>query len=102
MTDILETMLRLQREFQEKWGFHPPLKDICSAMMAECGELWAKSEGKWWSKKIYSKGVKLGELVDILHFFLTYMVESDISVIELFVAYEQKLAVNHQRQVKGY
>lgn len=102
MMDMLKTILKLQREFQNKWGFHPHLKDICSAMAAEAMELWAISGGKWWSKKKHSKEKQVEELVDILHFFLTYMVERDISAQELFIAYKQKLAINHQRQVEGY
>jgi hypothetical protein len=100
MTDILETLLKLQREFQEtyKKRFHFKLHEVCTAMASESLELWAKSKGKWWSKKVYTKKEQLDELVDVLHFFLLYMIERNITVNELDVAYKQKLTKNYQRQ----
>lgn len=100
MTDILETLLELQREFQEtyKKRFHFKLHEVCTAMASESLELWAKSKGKWWSKKAHTKEEQLDELVDVLHFFLLYMIKRDIFADELFVAYKQKLVKNYQRQ----
>lgn len=100
MTDILETLLELQREFQEtyKKRFHFKLSEVCTAMASESLELWAKSRGKWWSKKIYIKEEQLDELADVLHFFLLYMIKRNITADELDTAYKQKLAKNYQRQ----
>jgi len=100
--NCLEEMLKLQKSFQEKFGFNPPLHLIASAIMAEAGELWEASEGKWWSKKKHVNDTRLEELVDILHFFLAYCVRIDVSAKELFERYAQKLEVNYKRQFEGY
>ena len=98
----LEEMLKLQKSFQEKFNFHPSLHLIASAIMTEAGELWEASEGKWWTKKKHTDEERLEELVDILHFFLTYCVEIDISAKELFDRYTRKMSENYKRQFEGY
>ena len=98
----LEEMLMLQKAFQDKFNFHTPLHLIASAIMTEAGELWEASEGKWWSKKKHALEKKIEELVDVLHFFLAYCVEINISAEDLFDRYVQKLSTNYERQHKGY
>jgi len=100
--DYLEEMLKLQRDFQEKFSFHPPLHSVASAIMTEAGELWVVSEGKWWSKKKYTNDERMEELVDLLHFFLAYCVEIGISPKELYDRHVRKLSVNYKRQLEGY
>jgi len=99
---FLENMLKLHKEFQNKFDFHPPLHRIASAIMTEAGELWEVSNGKWWSKREYTDNDRLEELIDILHFFLAYCVEMDISAKELYKQYIKKLSTNYKRQVVGY
>jgi NTP pyrophosphatase (non-canonical NTP hydrolase) len=98
----LEEMLKLQKAFQDKFNFHPALHLVASAIMTEAGELWEASGGKWWSKKKQTNDKRKEELVDILHFFLMYCVEIDISVKELFDEYVKKLSINYERQFHGY
>ena len=100
MTDKLEELLELQRGFQTTYKdrFHFVLHRVCTAMAAESLELWAKSKGKWWSKKAFPKADQLDELADVLHFFLLYMIKRGITVDELVLAYKVKLAKNYERQ----
>lgn len=98
----LNLFLLMQRKFQNKFNFHPPLKDIASAILHEGGELWEASEGKWWSKKKHSRKHKLEELVDILHFWLVYCIEYGFMAEEIFDAYASKLAENYKRQRNDY
>lgn len=118
MKDKLELLFWMQTKFQNRFGYHPELKDVATALMDEGGELletalatlivkhsgklWKKSGGKWWSKKIYSKGNKLEELVDILHFYLVYCIALGVTPQELFDEYSKKLAENYRRQKVGY
>jgi NTP pyrophosphatase (non-canonical NTP hydrolase) len=101
--DYFEELLTKQAAFQEKYKdrFHFALHRVCTAMASESLELWAKSKGKWWSKKAYPKSVQLDELADILHFFLLYMIKRGITVQELFEAYCKKLEENYARQESG-
>lgn len=100
--DKLEELFRLQMRFQQNFGFWPELYKIISAMMAESGELWGKSGGKWWKKHNSTKEEQVDELVDILHFFLMACLELKMTPQELFDAYVKKLDVNYKRQKEGY
>jgi dimeric dUTPase (all-alpha-NTP-PPase superfamily) len=100
--DKLEEMLKLQREFQNKYNYHRPLTDWTGAMGSEVGELWEASGGKWWKHKQYTKEQRLEELVDLWHFILGYMIDGDISADEFFKAYKKKLQLNYARQETGY
>lgn len=98
--DKFETLLKLQTKFQEKYKnrFKFSLHQVCTALAAESLELWAKSKGKWWSKKSFPKEEQLDELADVMHFFLLYMIKRGITVEELFEAYKIKLDKNYKRQ----
>jgi len=101
--DYLSIMLELQSDFQASYNMYPSLDKIASAIGAESiGELWKVSGGKWWSKKENTHIERLGEIVDILHFFLQYMIAEKISVKELYDAYRAKLKINYERQEHGY
>jgi len=98
----LELLLKMQKKFQNKFSYHPPLHLIASAIMHEGGELWTVSRGKWWSKKTYPKEEQIEELIDILHFWLIYCVELNLSPDEILDSYSKKLAENYRRQIRGY
>lgn len=100
--DMFRELLRLQKEFQDKYHFDPASWCWATAMGAECLELWAKSGGKWWKKKQSTRKEKVEELVDVLHFFLGYMLCEKITAEELFEEYKVKLAENYRRQERGY
>lgn len=100
--DMLKELLRLQKEFQDKYHYDPASWCWATAMGAECMELWAKSGGKWWKKKQTPRKERIEELVDVLHFFLGYMLCEKITAEELFEEYKVKLAENYHRQEQGY
>lgn len=102
--DYFNAMLRLQTQFQEKYKdkFHFSSHRVASAMMAESGELWGASGGKWWKKKKKTREEQIEEMADLLHFFLLFMIKKNISVKELYDAYVKKLAENYNRQERGY
>lgn len=107
MLDKLEEIFKLQKEFQEKYGYFPALDKWASALMSEGGELWTastdgKGQGKWWKKQADTREHQVEELVDILHFFLGACICLNVSPQELFDAYTKKLGVNYQRQREGY
>ena len=99
--DKLDELFSKQKNFQFHTGFNPELKDICSALMSEGGELWATC-GKWWKKRQSTREKQVEETVDILHFFLTLCLRLGITPQELYDAYCEKLKVNYQRQADGY
>lgn len=98
----LKLLLMMQRKFQNKFGMHPALKDVASALTMEGTELWEASKGKWWSKKTYSREKRLEEAIDVLHFWLLYCTESGFTAEEIFKMYCSKLAENYRRQKRGY
>jgi dimeric dUTPase (all-alpha-NTP-PPase superfamily) len=109
--DKLEELLELQKAFQEKYKerFSYTKFLVSIAMLVESVELMAKTEFnlgktfKWWSKKpIPERKDRVEELVDVLHFFLLYMLEENITAEELFKAYSEKLLENYARQERGY
>ena len=107
VTDKLDELFRLQKEFQTKYGFFPTLDKWASALTAEGGELWTastdgKGQGKWWKKQPDTREHQVEELVDILHFFLGACLCLDMTPEELFDAYTKKLGVNYKRQQEGY
>jgi dimeric dUTPase (all-alpha-NTP-PPase superfamily) len=109
--DKLEELLTLQKAFQEKYKerFSYTKFLVSIAMLVESVELMAKTEYnlgktfKWWSNKpLPIRKDRVGELVDVLHFFLLYMIEENITADELFESYKEKLAENYRRQEQGY
>lgn len=100
--DILETMLEMQKKFQDKFGYYPPLFQCATAIMDEGGELWKAGGGKWWSKKKYTRADKIEEIIDILHFWLIACLIVGTSPQEILDEYSRKLAENYRRQKRGY
>jgi len=123
--DYLAKMLEHQKEFQAKTGFNPTIHDLASAIMAEGGELWAGSAGKWWKTylehqgkwgtmtpdeamayirkvEIENKDNEEEEAIDLLHFVLCVFVVLDMSSKRVYDKYCQKMGVNIQRQETNY
>lgn len=101
-SDKLDEFFKLQKEFQDSYGYWPELYQVCSAGASEFLELWAKAGGKWWKKHESSKEDQKDELADILHFFLIACLKLEISPEELFDVYKAKLGINYKRQKNGY
>jgi dimeric dUTPase (all-alpha-NTP-PPase superfamily) len=103
MDDIFKEMLRLQKEFQEKWGFKGIEGwRIACAMAFEACELASDSGAKWWKKKVSTREERLEELIDLWHFMMHWMIENNVTPEEFFEMYKKKLAENYRRQENGY
>lgn len=78
------------------------------AMLSELSEVLDEVNFKWWKNKKPLDGEALkGELVDILHFFVSMCIRSGMSADELFEKYRLKNKENFDRQYgrsqkKGY
>lgn len=124
MTDLLQEMLKIQKGFQDKYGYKDPLiHNACSALMSEGGETWAASGGKWWKQYIEGAWGMMGEedarkyilsvelrnrdkiieeSIDILHFLLIIWLRLGLTADSIFKAYTEKMGVNMKRQEEGY
>lgn len=72
------------------------------AMREELDELDADLLWKWWSKdSIDLQNVRV-ELIDILHFLVSAMICAGLTPERVFDVYQQKHAVNLNRQETGY
>jgi hypothetical protein len=124
--DNLQEMLDIQKSFQIKYNYKPHIHNLSSAIMAEGGELWAISGGKWWKKyhdenrdtwghlnSIYvdhhidkieqiNRAKILEESIDIWHFLLTVWWKLGLTAEDVFNAYTAKMGVNHNRQDTNY
>jgi dimeric dUTPase (all-alpha-NTP-PPase superfamily) len=100
--DMLEVIFASQKKFQDKYNYHRPTHELCSAMASECMELWGISGGKWWKKTESSMREQKEELADILHFFVATCINMNITPKELYASYIRKLAINYQRQNSNY
>ena len=78
------------------------------AMLRELSEVLDEVNFKWWkNKKPIDDNALRGELVDILHFFVSMCIRSGMSADELFERYVEKNKENFDRQYgrsekKGY
>ena len=78
------------------------------AMLSELSEVLDEVNFKWWkNKKPIDDNALRGELVDILHFFVSMCIRSGMSAYELFERYVEKNKENFDRQYgrsekKGY
>lgn len=127
--DKLQKMLDIQMEFQIKYNYDPPIHDRASAIMAEAGELWAISGGKWWKKNLensetwghlheadlnylnenyfyplekQNRDKIIEESIDVWHFLLTVWNRLGLSADQVFEAYTKKMGINKNRQETGY
>lgn len=78
------------------------------AMLSELSEVLDEVNFKWWkNKKPLNSDALRGELVDILHFFVSMCIRSGMNADELFERYVEKNQENFDRQYgrsekKGY
>lgn len=78
------------------------------AMVSELSEVLDEVNFKWWkNKKPFDSDALRGELVDILHFFVSMCIRSGMDADELFARYIDKNKENFDRQYgrsekKGY
>lgn len=107
-SDKLEEIFKRQHQFDTALlqrrgleGIDPAawIQKEVLAILSELGELLDEVNFKWWKnpKPIDREAVK-GELVDILHFFVSMCLKMDISADELYEAYLTKNEENFRRQ----
>lgn len=103
---VFELQNGFQQKYKERFKFTKFLSSI--ALLVESFELMLKTpfkgdkSYKWWSKKsVPSRKERVEELVDVLHFFMLYMIKEKITPEELFKVYLAKLKVNYERQESG-
>ncbi|MBF8269331.1 MAG: xylA [Gammaproteobacteria bacterium] len=78
------------------------LSNYTRAMAEELKELDAELLWKWWSKDtIDTQNIRV-ELIDILHFLISAMLAAGLTAERVFEVYQQKHAVNLNRQDAGY
>ncbi|MBQ1520303.1 MAG: dUTPase [Clostridia bacterium] len=109
---IFELQASLDRDIQERRGLDFPMerwiqKDVL-AMVSELAELLDEVNFKWWkNEKPVDRGSLHGELVDILHFFISMCIRAGMTPEDLYNGYIAKNKENIDRQYgrsqkKGY
>ncbi len=69
------------------------------AMISELSEVLDEVNFKWWKNpKPLDESALKGELVDVLHFFVSMCLKSDMTADELFSLYQAKNRENFDRQ----
>ncbi|MDR2514210.1 MAG: dUTPase [Christensenellaceae bacterium] len=69
------------------------------AMISELAEVLDEARFKWWKNNAPVQPEKLkGELVDVLHFFVSMCLEAGMDASELHALYLDKNRVNFERQ----
>ena len=78
------------------------LSNYSKAMSEEIKELDEDLLWKWWSKdEIDIQNIRV-ELIDVLHFLVSAMICAGLTPEKVFDVYQQKHAVNLNRQDTGY
>ena len=106
--DKLDHIFELQKGFQDKLKRERGLEGIpmetwlqkqTLAMISELAELLEEVNFKWWKnpRPVDDAALK-GELVDVLHFFVSMCLKSGMSAQELFELYKAKNQENFDRQ----
>ncbi|HBT47808.1 MAG TPA: dUTPase [Peptococcaceae bacterium] len=101
-------MFRLQAQLDEEIRVGHRLPDMSLsdwiqkevlAIMVELGELLEEVNFKWWKvpRPLDPEAIK-GELVDILHFFISMCLKAGIGAEDLYRAYIAKNEENFRRQ----
>lgn len=109
---IFELQKSLDTEIQERRNLDFPMeqwiqKDVL-AMISELAELLDEVNFKWWKNPKPIKEADLhGELVDVLHFFISMCIRAGMSAEDLYEGYIAKNKENFDRQYgrslkKGY
>ncbi|MEF9989570.1 MAG: dUTPase [Christensenellaceae bacterium] len=115
--DKLDVIFEHQKNFDDEIIKKRGLQDITMdewiqketlAMMSELAELIDEVNFKWWkNKKEIDSDLVKGELVDILHFFVSMCIKTGMNADELLDRYLHKNKENFDRQhglsqKKGY
>lgn len=109
---IFELQKSLDTEIQERRNLDFPMeqwiqKDVL-AMISELAELLDEVNFKWWKNpKPINEADLHGELVDVLHFFISMCIRAGMSAEDLYEGYIAKNKENFDRQYgrslkKGY
>lgn len=109
---IFELQKKLDSDIQERRNLDFTMeewlqKDVL-AMVSELSELLDEVNFKWWkNKKPVDEEALHGELVDILHFFISMCIRSGMDADKLYEGYIAKNKENFDRQYgrsqkKGY
>ncbi|MBO4562403.1 MAG: dUTPase [Clostridia bacterium] len=109
---IFELQKKLDTDIQVRRGLDFPMerwiqKDVL-AMISELAELLDEVNFKWWkNEKPIDEAALHGELVDILHFFISMCIRAGMDADSLFEGYIAKNRENFDRQYgrsqkKGY
>lgn len=109
---IFELQKKLDSDIQERRNLDFTMeewlqKDVL-AMVSELSELLDEVNFKWWkNKKPVDEEALHGELVDILHFFISMCIRSGMDADMLYAGYIAKNKENFDRQYgrslkKGY
>jgi len=76
---------------------------MTTAIIAESMELKEESNWKWWKKpKDIDIDAIRGEMVDILHFWVSLCTKLDLDAKQVFEEYIKKNEENRRRQKEGY
>lgn len=106
MQNLLDTDIREKRNLEfskEEW-----MQKEVLAMLSELSEVLDEVNFKWWkNKKPVNDEALQGELVDILHFFVSMCLHAGLSAETLYEKYMLKNKENFDRQYgrsdkKGY
>jgi dimeric dUTPase (all-alpha-NTP-PPase superfamily) len=105
--DRLETIFRLQQQFQEDLVARRGLafdqatwiQKQTLALIVELGEVLEEARYKWWKNPEPIDAAKLHEeLVDVLHFFVALCLAAGLDAEGLYRGYLAKNAENFRRQ----
>ncbi len=106
--DKLEIIFKMQGAFDKEIEITRGLGGISKdqwiqketlAMLSELAELIDEVNFKWWkNNKVIDESKVKGELVDILHFFVSMCLKMDMTAEELFNLYLDKNKENFDRQ----
>jgi dimeric dUTPase (all-alpha-NTP-PPase superfamily) len=106
--DKLEEVFYWQKKFDEDLAQKRGLQHIgmeewiqreTLAMISELAELLDEVNFKWWkNKKEVDSNLVKGELVDILHFFVSMCIKTGMDADELYTRYMEKNKENFLRQ----
>lgn len=121
MTDKLEEIVTLQRQFMEQLGVpvmnleepevssnnvrvQQMIPHIMFALVCELGEIGDEINWKSWKKtkiRINHANLRM-ELIDALHFLLEMMIMCGMGANDIFIEYKMKMTENLDRQKRGY
>lgn len=120
--DKLETMMEMQKQFQERIGFNfETMTEKEKATYMKEMQMWVTDEmsealhelkfAKGWSKQYdswtqeeteYHADKFKDEMVDAFHFFMNVLIAAGMDANELFERYLKKNKINIDRQNNGY